>query len=151
MVNRCNTKEVLNSLLDELPSFWERLLREAVSKPKVIAKGVPSIELDDKLTREMLVRYAKQQADLGEEGLAKMQKILDESIEQNERPAPEAIFEDFKVPSIKSISFHNVNVHNDTYRGMDLTKLGFQTTFCDVLNSEFAYFYGIFDTTNMVT
>lgn len=67
--------------------------------------GKPSASLPDRLEVEEKSRIAAQRAQLGEEGLARAVKLLEEAKKEHERPIPPEMLTDFKVPSLSSISW----------------------------------------------
>lgn len=60
------------------------------------------------MTEEEAARIANQKADLGEEGLEKKAKELEEAIAKNEIEAPKKVVTKMKVPGVDSIQYHPV-------------------------------------------
>ena len=85
---------------------WVTLLKESMLQaPMVCVRAVPSAARASQLARQEEERLAACTDSLGEEGLQKLQDVLDEAMETNEAPCPEGILEAFAVPRVECISF----------------------------------------------
>lgn len=62
----------------------------------------------DKLEKDEKARIAAQVEKLGPEGLAKVEKELEEAKAEHDRPIPSDILQSFQVPDVKSISWISV-------------------------------------------
>ena len=71
-------------------------------------RGKPSAALAEKLEKDEKARIDAQIAKLGPEGLARLQKELDNAKAENDAPIPEKILTDFPVPEVRSISWITV-------------------------------------------
>lgn len=87
--------------------FWSRLIdgRYLVDAPYITVRGKPSAELAEKLEKDEKARLDAQIAELGPDGLARLQKELDDAKAENDAPIPEKILTDFPVPEVNSISW----------------------------------------------
>ena len=88
------------------------LVKYFVENPHVSILGVPSTKLSESITADEAARVKKQQDDLGEEGLKKLAKELEEAKAHNDRPIPDAVLESFVTPGPESIPF----IHTTTAR-----------------------------------
>lgn len=68
-------------------------------------RGKPSAALAEKLEKDERARLDAQIAKLGPEGLARLQKELDNAKAENDAPIPEKVLTDFPVPEVHSISW----------------------------------------------
>lgn len=110
---------------DELENFTEQQWRDLHSKwladaNHVSILGVPSKELSDKTTAEEKARVKAQQDKLGEKGLKNLSEKLKQAQEENDRPIPDSLLEQFKVPNTDSIHF----IRTTTARSGAARKLG---------------------------
>jgi len=79
--------------------------RYIIDNSPVIVLGKPSASLPEKLEAEEKARIAAQKASLGEEGLAKKVKELEEAKKEHERPIPQEMLTSFPVPPVSSINW----------------------------------------------
>ncbi|KAG9001081.1 hypothetical protein FRB93_012461 [Tulasnella sp. JGI-2019a] len=85
---------------------WSQLLkRYYVDSTPVTVRGKPSAVLPGKLESDEKARIAAQKESLGEEGLARAIKLLEEAKKEHERPIPSGMLTSFKVPELSSISW----------------------------------------------
>ncbi|KAG8859116.1 hypothetical protein FRB96_004686 [Tulasnella sp. 330] len=85
---------------------WVQLLKQYyIDTPPVTIRGKPSATLPAKLESEEKSRIAAQKKSLGESGLAKAVKLLEEAKQEHERPIPSEMLTSFKVPDLSSISW----------------------------------------------
>lgn len=82
--------------------FMKRYLSEAYH---VSILGKPSAKLNKTLKRAEKLRVKEQQERLGEEGMKKLAKKLEEAKAENDREVPKEILEGFKIPGTDSIHF----------------------------------------------
>jgi Zn-dependent M16 (insulinase) family peptidase len=68
-------------------------------------RGKPSAALAEKLEKDEKARLDAQIAELGPEGLVRLQKELDDAKNENDAPIPEKVLTDFPVPDVRSISW----------------------------------------------
>ncbi|GLB36235.1 putative insulinase (Peptidase family M16) [Lyophyllum shimeji] len=106
----------LKDSMDEINQFaelrgwssnnWTSLLQKYyVDAPAVIVLGKPSATLADKLEKDERVRIAKQQKELGPEGLKRAEAELEAAKAEHDRPIPTEVLTSFPVPDVKSISW----------------------------------------------
>ena len=124
-----------------------------MSKNKVVVKGIPSKELQKKQATEEKTRVEEQVKTLGKEGLAAKAKELQQAMEENEKEAPDSIFDNFAVPGIKSINFHNVQTVNSdskdaVLQGQDLSRAKMHTQLTQA-KTNFAYVKAFMDTSDL--
>ena len=79
--------------------------RYFIDQPAVAVNGKPSAALPDKLEADEKVRIAAQKERLGEEGLKKLVKELEEAKKEHEKPIPKEMLTSFPVPDVASISW----------------------------------------------
>ena len=85
---------------------WRHFLRKWMADaPRISILGKPSAALSQKLKKEEEARVEDQIKQLGKSGLRKLKDKLQEAKEKNDRPIPEDILADFKVPSTDTIHF----------------------------------------------
>ncbi|KAG8906618.1 hypothetical protein FRB99_006488 [Tulasnella sp. 403] len=83
----------------------------------VVVIGKPSATLPDKLETEEKVRIAAQKEKLGEAGLARLTKILDEAMAENSKPIPQDVLTSFPPPPVTSIPWIPVTTaFNDPHK-----------------------------------
>lgn len=76
----------------------------------------PSAKLQDRLETEEKARIDAQRKALGPEGLAKLEKELNDAKAEHDRPIPEKMLTDFPVPDVSSISWIPVqSARNDPF------------------------------------
>ncbi|KAG8907247.1 hypothetical protein FRC01_007752 [Tulasnella sp. 417] len=95
---------------DELAKWtndkWVRLLNKyIIDNAPVIVLGKPSASLPGKLETEEKARIAAQKEALGEEGLAKKVRELEEAKKEHEQPIPQEMLTSFPVPPVSSINW----------------------------------------------
>jgi len=79
-----------------------------IDAPYIAVRGKPSAALAEKLEKDERARLDAQIAKLGPEGLARLQKELDNAKAENDAPIPEKVLTDFPVPEVCSISWITV-------------------------------------------
>lgn len=85
---------------------WRELLSRYIANNNHISiLGVPSEKLSEKLKADEKARVDAQKKRLGEEGLKKLEKKLEEAKAENDKPIPKEILGSFKVPPPDSIHF----------------------------------------------
>lgn len=101
--------EDLKKVKGEPADFWVKLLTKYfVSAPMVTVKGVPSIEEQQKMSEAEEKRVKKQIETLGKEGLLAKEKLLQEAIEYNNRPAPDEVLRSVPIPGTETIQHHKL-------------------------------------------
>jgi hypothetical protein len=87
-----------------------------INGPSVVVGARPSAKLQDRLETEEKARIEAQRKALGPEGLAKLEKELNDAKAQHDRPIPEEILTSFPVPDVSSISWIPVqSARNDPF------------------------------------
>lgn len=85
MDQRSNQIRDLKKLETEPESYWLNLLKKYLLDPPLVAvKGIPSLEKRQELSENEKERVAKQIEELGEEGLGRKEKELQDAIAKNE-------------------------------------------------------------------
>lgn len=85
---------------------WRDFLKKWISDaPHVSILGKPSMELAKKLKKTEKERLAKRRAELGEEGLKKLKEQVEKAKENNEKPIPSEVLDQWPVPDTSSIHF----------------------------------------------
>ncbi|KAF2259843.1 zinc metalloprotease-like protein [Lojkania enalia] len=97
-------------VFDELEEWkeedWRAFLKKWISDAHHVSiLGKPSIALSDKIKKEETERIKEQQEKLGEEGMKELAKKLEEAKAENDRPIPEDMLANLKVPGTESIHF----------------------------------------------
>lgn len=97
-------------VFDELEQWtetdWREFLRKWVADNEHVSiLGKPSAKLAKKTEEDEKKRVADQKNSLGEEGLKKLQKQLDEAGAENDREIPKELLGKFEVPGVESIHF----------------------------------------------
>ncbi|CAO1622067.1 unnamed protein product [Parajaminaea phylloscopi] len=95
---------------DELAKWtsqqWSEVLdRWLVSNPRLVVIGKPSKVLVKKLREETKSLEKARRAELGEKGLAALEKKLQDARAENDRPIPEKVLSDFQIPNESSIAW----------------------------------------------
>ncbi|XP_066596217.1 uncharacterized protein C05D11.1-like [Prorops nasuta] len=147
---RLNQVKELKKLMEEPHSYWIGLLHKyLINGPMVIIKGIPSVEKQLELTQKESDRVSDQIENLGEEGLKKKEKELEEAIIENEKPIPDELLTAVPVPSTESINFHSIKSYTtetvDQHPRLDVTKFPFFTHLVHI-NTNFLYMFVIMDT-----
>ncbi|KAJ4486251.1 Metalloenzyme, LuxS/M16 peptidase-like protein [Lentinula aciculospora] len=85
---------------------WTDLLQKYfIDPPSVVVIGRPSAALADKLEKDEKKRLAAQVKKLGPEGIKATEKELEEAKAEHDKPIPTEILTQFRIPSVKSISW----------------------------------------------
>ncbi|KAF2280714.1 zinc metalloprotease-like protein [Westerdykella ornata] len=87
---------------DDWKSFIKRWISDA---HHVSILGKPSIKLAEKIKADEAARIKEQQERLGEEGLKQLAEKLEQAKAENDKPIPEEILANLKVPGTESIHF----------------------------------------------
>ena len=136
---------VYESFKKETSFYWLNLIKKyMVDKPRVLVKGKPSIKLESEMKKNEKERVAAQVADLGPQGLEEQAKLVDKSMEENDKDVPEDVLKCVPIPSADSISLHDVQ----TFTSVDseesphtwLKLMPMYTKF-NQIKSQFIYFH----------
>ncbi|KAJ3976962.1 Metalloenzyme, LuxS/M16 peptidase-like protein [Lentinula raphanica] len=85
---------------------WTDLIQKYfINPPSVTVIGRPSAALADKLEKDEKKRIAAQIKKLGPEGLKAAAQELEEAKAEHDKPIPTEVLTQFKIPSVKSISW----------------------------------------------
>lgn len=129
-------------MLKEPKSYWLSLLKQYFVDGKLIAlEAYPSIEEQQRLASEEKQRIEEQINRLGEGGLKQKENELEAAVNYNERPPPNSMLTALPIPSLNSISFHNINRYRtdlEERQQIDLSKTPVFTYF-DNVKSGFVY------------
>ncbi|KAG8786710.1 hypothetical protein FRC15_010850 [Serendipita sp. 397] len=88
--------------------WTDLLLKYYTGDARIVIRGKPSADLADRLKDEEKVRLEAQVKELGPDGLAKLEKVLEEAKADHDKPIPEEVLTSFPVPDVKSISWISV-------------------------------------------
>ncbi|KAG8742736.1 hypothetical protein FRC12_015287 [Ceratobasidium sp. 428] len=87
------------------PQQWAGLLEKYwINGASVVVGAKPSAKLQNRLETDEKARIEAQKKALGPEGLAKLEKKLEEAKAEHDQPIPEEILTNFPVPDVSSIS-----------------------------------------------
>lgn len=115
------TMDELDVLETWSESQWRDFLKKWLADAHHVAVlGVPSKELSEKITKTEDERVKAQQKRLGEDGLKKLAEQLEEAKQENDKPIPPSVIEQFAVPSTDSIHF----IDTTTARAGNARKMG---------------------------
>lgn len=85
---------------------WTELLQKFfVDNPRLVVVGRPSSALSDKLKADTKALEEERRQKLGESGLKKLEEQLEEAKKQNDRPIPDEMLKQFKIPDTESIKW----------------------------------------------
>ncbi|KAF2098528.1 putative zinc metalloprotease [Rhizodiscina lignyota] len=102
----CSSLKHMDELEEWTDGQWRKFLKHwFIDNHHVSILGVPSAKLSKKLKDDEKARVKAQQERLGEEGLKKLAKKLDDAKAENERDIPPEILDRFDVPGTESIHF----------------------------------------------
>lgn len=87
--------------LDTRSSFY-------LDQPALVVIGKPSAKLADTLAKETADRLAKTRTRLGEDGLKKIERRVEDAQKENDRPIPPEMLSSFKVPDVGGIRWIDV-------------------------------------------
>lgn len=139
---RINPLTDLEKMSKEPKSYWLSLLKRYFVDGKLLAlEAYPSIEEQQRLAADEKQRIEEQVKRLGEEGLKQKATELDAAVDYNERPPPNSMLTCLSVPSLDSISFHNIVRYRtdlEERQQIDLSKTPVFTYF-DNVKSGFVY------------
>ncbi|XP_055692741.1 uncharacterized protein C05D11.1-like [Lutzomyia longipalpis] len=121
---RLNTNIEYESFKEKDEGFWIDLLKKYFVDTKIIlVKAVPSIEEQQRMSKEEIERIERQRADLGVEGMNTKGDELAEAMAQNEIPPPTEMLTQVPIPGTDAIKFHPVKVYRSG--GKDNNTTGF--------------------------
>jgi len=85
-------------------SYWQELMKKYIlDRPMAVVLGKPSAEMSKQISDGEKEREAKQAQELGEEGLSRLAKTLEDAMETNEEPIPEDILLSLPVPDLEKV------------------------------------------------
>ena len=85
---------------------WQQFFRHWIADaPRITILGKPSAALAEKIKVDEEARVAEQIRRLGEEGLKKLERRLQDAQEQNDIEIPKGLLESFKIPGTDTIHF----------------------------------------------
>lgn len=85
-------------------SYWQGLMKKYIlDRPMAVVLGKPSAEMSKQIADGEKERESKQAKDLGEDGLARLAKTLEDAMEKNEEPIPEDILLSLPVPDLAKV------------------------------------------------
>lgn len=95
---------------DELLSWtserWTDLLQKYfVDNPRLVVIGRPSSALSDKLKADTKALEEERRKTLGDEGLKKLEEQLEAAKKENDKPIPDEMLRQFKIPATDSIKW----------------------------------------------
>ncbi|XP_064646790.1 uncharacterized protein C05D11.1-like [Lineus longissimus] len=99
--------ESFRKLRKNAAEYWVDMVKEFfVGKPYVSIIGNPSQQLMEEMGKVEKERVAKQQEELGQNGLKELEEKLKKATEENELEPPEDVITSVDVPSVSCIKFH---------------------------------------------
>lgn len=148
---RLNVTDIITKLQEESIDYWLNLLRKYfIDNHSVTVRAVPSIAEKEKLSREEVDRLEARRLELGEEGLAKKGRELEEAMTENDQPPPLEMLTSLAIPSTDSIKFHNFEIikKTDKSQKIDLSQIPF---FIESYNikTNFVYVTAAFNTSSV--
>ncbi|SPO29441.1 related to metalloprotease 1 [Ustilago trichophora] len=85
---------------------WTELLQKFfIDNPRLVVVGRPSSALSDKLKADTKALEEKRRKELGADGLKKLEEQLEAAKKENDRPIPDEMLKQFKIPSTDSIKW----------------------------------------------
>ena len=78
------------------------LFRYFVSAPSLTVIGKPSAALADRIEKEEKARLEAQRKELGEEGLKKNEKVLEDAMKESNEPIPAEMLTGFPIPDVSA-------------------------------------------------
>ncbi len=110
------TGEDLHNALDDMKRYdelltwtsqqWTELLQKyLVENPRLVVVGRPSSALSDKLKADTKALEEERRKKLGEDGLKHLEAQLEAAKKENDRPIPDEMLKQFKIPSTDSIKW----------------------------------------------
>ncbi|KAL3870528.1 hypothetical protein ACJMK2_038582 [Sinanodonta woodiana] len=110
---RTSVISMLKQMKSKPDQFWvDLLVCFFINKPHVVITGEPSKALMEEMGKTEAERVALQQKALGEDGLKKMEEILEKATEENEKEPPDSIITDITVPDVSKIYFHPISPYS---------------------------------------
>lgn len=104
----------LKRLKGEGVEFWLRLMNKyLIGQKMVVVIGDPSEEKMEKDGEIEKQRVKRQAEDLGEAGIAKKKKILEDSIAENSVEPPAELVTKLDIPSAENIKFHSIQSYSN--------------------------------------
>ncbi|TIB92302.1 hypothetical protein E3Q18_02533 [Wallemia mellicola] len=101
---------------------WAQLLKKSfIDAPFINVKGKPSSTLAKTLEENEQKRLDAQRKELGEEGIKKAKKVLDDAQVENNKDIPEDMIKSFEVPSTDTISWIPVESARQEYNKAPIT------------------------------
>lgn len=94
-------------ILDQYtPQQWSALLDQwLVRNARVAVSGKPSAKMADRLKEETKALVEKRKKEFGEEGLKKLDEIVKDAQQINDREIPKDMLSQFEIPDVNSINF----------------------------------------------
>ncbi|SNX85732.1 related to Zn2+-dependent endopeptidase, insulinase superfamily [Melanopsichium pennsylvanicum] len=95
-----------DELLTWTSEQWTELLQKIfVDNPRLVVIGRPSSKLSDKLKADTKALEQERKEKLGEEGLKRLEEELEEAKKENDKPIPDEMLKQFKIPDTESIKW----------------------------------------------
>uniref|UniRef100_A0A1L8DTH1 Putative zn2+-dependent endopeptidase insulinase superfamily protein n=1 Tax=Nyssomyia neivai TaxID=330878 RepID=A0A1L8DTH1_9DIPT len=121
---RLNTNIEYESFKGKDETFWIDLLKKYfVDTKTVLVRAVPSIEEQQRMSKEEIERIERQRADLGVEGMNVKGDELSEAMAYNEIPPPTDMLTQVPIPGTEGIKFHPVQVYRSSEKAANPTGL----------------------------
>jgi len=95
-------------LAETNPGFWRKILSDLLAGACICVEGVPSKAKGEADADAEKARIAAQRERLGEEGLKAAAAAVAAANEENDRPFPPAILDDFPIPELDGVSTHEI-------------------------------------------
>ena len=128
------------------PQYWLDLLnRTFLASPRVLLKGVPSLELNNQLYQKEEERVKAQIETLGPDGLKEAGEKVHRAVESQVLP-PNSVLTSVPVADVDTIAYRKHEHYNYTSPSEDFNLTGFPFRFyLDDINSQFVRFYVFLD------
>jgi len=85
-------------------SYWQGLMREFIlDRPMAVVLGKPSAAMSKEISDGEKEREAQQAKDLGEDGLERLSKTLEDAMAENEKAIPEEILTSLPIPDLEKV------------------------------------------------
>ncbi|XP_055378206.1 uncharacterized protein C05D11.1-like [Condylostylus longicornis] len=110
--DRLNPNKFFEAFLEMDENYWITLIKEYLfSGSFICVRAFPSIEENNRMSKEELDRIEKQRVALGQVGLNEKGEKLQKAMDENEIPPPPEMLTHVPVPSIDGINFHELKIY----------------------------------------
>jgi Zn-dependent M16 (insulinase) family peptidase len=112
---RLNEDKYFTELMKMDVDFWAKAMKEFFdeSKPWVVIRAKPSIEMKHRLAKEERERVEARVKELGRGGLINKQAVVDHAISANDEEPEDDLLDSVPVPSTDGIPFHPIKLYSN--------------------------------------